>query len=403
MSQVNIRHSESATYVGIESTFCTTPSMTRCFPITSGVDLEPVQAELENDEESIYLWDVKDPVKGLKDGKVKVPCYLAPDSTALNAAATPATPWLGTFLKALLGGEQSGAGSTVASSGSGTTVSVASGHGSRFAVGTWGLFEVSGALEPGRISAISTDALTLDLALSAAATSSGLVYNTYCYYPTESNVQTLSVQHALIGNSSHQWTLNGCTGGWDLKLDRNGLLRVDFDLMAATWTGPSSQSLTTTVGSNGMGSPWSMRDAVCILQAYNTTTRTHYPLHSISCKFDSGMEFIPELGGTEGKTGVMRTKGREFVTLTIRFQSDQARDATDWVSRTTLQCVVLVPQGSGTSKRWFILDVPRAIIKGKPKLIKEGGFTLTEITLVSKINTSGTTALARAPFRLAIG
>ena len=403
MTQVNIRHSESASYAGIESTFGTTPSMTRIFPITSSVDPAVDQEELDVDEESIYLADYKAPVKGLKSGNLKFGCYAAPASTVLSAAASPSTPWLGTLLKALLGAELSAAGSTVASSGSATAVTVASGHGSRFAVGGWALFETGGAVEPGRISAIATDALTLDLAISAAATSSGIVSNCYQYYWTEGNTQALTIQHALIGDSAHQWTFNGCTGGWGLKLDRNGLLRVDFDLKVASWTGPSAQSLTTTVGSNGMGSPWSMRDATCILQAYNTTTRTHYPLHSVSCKFADGLEHIPELGGVEGKTGVMRTSGRKGTEFTVRFQSDQVRDATDWVSRTVLQLVVMVPQGSGTSKRWFILDVPRAVIVGKPKLVKEGGFTLTEITLRPQINTSGSTALARAPYKIAIG
>jgi hypothetical protein len=135
MSQVNIRHSESASYAGIESTFGTTPSMTRIFPITSSFDPDTQQEELEVEEESIYLADYKPPIKGLKSGNPKFGCYVAPDSTILSAAASPSTPWLGLLLKALLGAELSAAGSTVASSGSATAVTVASDHGSRFAVG----------------------------------------------------------------------------------------------------------------------------------------------------------------------------------------------------------------------------------------------------------------------------
>jgi hypothetical protein len=41
------------------------------------------------------------------------------------------------------------------------------------------------------------------------------------------------------------------------------------------------------------------------------------------------------------------------------------------------------------------------VIVGQPKTTKDGGVMVTDVTLRTKINTSGTTDLARAPLRLA--
>lgn len=401
MSAEHIRTAEAATYVGIESTFGTTPSMVRAFPITDTFEPDLEQAEVDNLDESIYLWDVKNPVKGLKDGSAKLGFHIRSSGNRLTSGATPATPWLGNVLKACFGTELAAAGSTIQSSSTSTSIIVGTGHGSRFEAGQPILVDVGGVPEPTWVSSISTDTLTLGLALSASPTTGEDVINCYTYYPTASNTYSLALQHAMAGSSNHQWTLNGCSVDCQFKLERNKIPQLDVALKAATWTGPSDQSISTALGSNGMGDPFVVADGLVILQSNATSTRTHYPLRSMTVKLNHGMGHIEELaGGTQGKTGMMRMGQRVFAEIDLAMATDTALDSSLWTNRTDLQLFVSIPQGSGSTKTWMTFFLPKAIVVGKPKFKRDGGVATTTCKLVAKINTSGN---INKPFYFAIG
>jgi hypothetical protein len=121
MAQSFFRHSEAATYVGLEGTYGTTPSMTRCTPIVDSVEISPEVTQLENESQVVDLYDVQDPVSGLKTAAAKLGYYLKGPALRLDSGGSPDTPPLGIFLKALLGGEASGIGGEI---GDGSTTSI---------------------------------------------------------------------------------------------------------------------------------------------------------------------------------------------------------------------------------------------------------------------------------------
>jgi hypothetical protein len=400
------RFDNASTFVARETSFAALPTMLRASPVSGSVAIETTQAELDVTEESVYLYNEQDPVKGLKEGTVALDYYLKPPTTQLVTAATPDSTALGALLKAAFGAEVSAAGSQISASGSGTAATVASG--AVFNVGGWALGPLSGSLLPVRVSAISTNDLTFDLGAGAGMTTSTDLVNMHNWYPLESSTETLYVQHAIAGSSSnHKWAAKGCiVESLELETARNKLLVAKFKLKAADWEYPTDDSVAVTVGNDGMGSPFSMRDAVFILQTTGTATRTAYEMLDFKVKLNLGMRFQEDLGGaTEGKVSAYRDGQRMFAEATIKTASADVVPFSTWyTSRTALQCVIMVPQGSSTTKRWCVIDIPNCIVVGVPKTTKEAGMAVTEFTVRSKMrSTSASAAQGRTPFALAIG
>lgn len=403
MAQLKVLSETAATYLALEDSFGSTPgTMYRAFPVKGTLDMSLEQAEVENEDESIYLFDTKDPVRGMKDGSVKAEFYLKPYATQLSSSVAPTNNYLQQLLKAVFGGHQVHSGSAVSLGTSGTSVNVD--HPSRFSIGQWALFATTNGLEPARITNIATNTLTLSPALSSTPASASVVINMDNYYPTESNVNSLTVQHAKAGDSSLQYLLNGCVGGIELKLERNQIAAVTADLKVATWS-TGSLGYSTAVGTEVLASPIVVKDAVVLIQATTATTRTAYPLKSLACKMTFENNFLEELGGTEGKTGAMRMGARGFAEATLKFKIDTAAEGY-WSNQTKLQIIAMVPVGSSTSKRWLVLDIPTAVPVGRPKLVNDGGVYYIEMMVRSKlstVNASSSTELSRAPAVLALG
>jgi hypothetical protein len=401
------RPDDAATYFGIESAFDsdTPPSMLRGFPV--GGSFEPTinQAELEVNTESVYLYDYKPPVLGMQDGGCKFSCYVRPDTTQLGSESS-SVPFFHP-LKALFGGMDGGAGTTTSAAASATSITATSAAG--FGIGQWVLPTVSGTTEPCRISNIVANALTFDLGASATPTAStSPLTGMYNFYPTPGNTLSLYVQHANANETTNEkYSFRGCTGDLGLKFDRNQILVADFDLKAASWSCPSADTIATTVGTDTMGSCFVLKDATVILQSTATATRTTYPIVSFGAKLNMGMQHTPNLTGRNGVGGVVRVGQRLFAETTVRVYADQTDTATIvayWTNRTALQFVAMVPSGSGSTKRWCVFDMPKCIVVGRPKPVKDGGRMCLDITLRSQMrSTSGSTDQARTPFTLAIG
>lgn len=414
MAAVDISARAGASYLGIESTFGTAPSMTRCFPDT-GSSLVLAQANLPNTDERVRVKTHLKPVQGLKTGTATLKTKLRPDGTQLTAAASAATPWLGIALKAGLGGEASAAGSTVITASTASSLIVTTGHGAaRFKIGTWIGVEVSGALEWARITNIATDTLTLVPQLSGAPTVGGVVVNSYCYFPTETNTQSLYFQHAKAQDSStSKYSLGGGITGLKLTTQRGEYLSAEWSVQFVTWAAPTSDSVAVTTASDGMAAPVVMRGAITLLQAAATTsTKVHYPIEVLDVELPQNlaMAYIPELGGVEGNVGVMRSgECRPWTKLKLTVRAD-SQLKTWYDAQTTLQFVLQVPAGSGTTTRAVILDVPSCVIVAMATPKESGGMWRQEVTLEGLEDTTTTTSgltgtnldCALAPFRLAL-
>jgi hypothetical protein len=403
MAQVNIRANDAASYVGIESTHGSTPSMTRCHPIAGSVEIATDTAQLENETQTTYLHDAQDVVDGVESATLKAGYYLKGPGTRLDYGASASTPPLGIFFKGLFGGEVAAAGAALASATTSSFTCSTPAHASRFTIGQLAWVCVGTTYHPVVVS--SVDAGTGEVGFwpsTSGAADGGDALNAYNYYPAESNTQSLCFQHALAGDASHQWTLNGGTGGMELKLDANGLVRCDFDMKFAKHTGPSSQSIVTTHAADAMSGLFAVKDALFLYQAAATTTRVSVPVRALSLKMNFGMEHLPDIAGVEGTAGVMRTGQRVFAELTVKLTGSDVDYQTTWSGRTARRVLLALSVGSGTSQRMAALYMPAAKIVGKPRTITEGGIKCTEMTLRSFIDTSGAAAIARAPLVLAI-
>lgn len=356
MTQLDIVSTTAATYCKLEATYGTTPgSMTRIFP-RGTVTVDPNVTIIPVDTQQNLLVRRDKSVRGLKTCSAKFQCDSYIDNTRANSAATPAQHWLGAMIKACMGGESMPAGSLVVAASTASVVNVTAAQGTRFPVGQVILVDVANVPEVAIVKSVATDAVSVYPNLSAGPTTSEDVFNTHSYHFTDVNTASLALQLALAQDSSHQWTLNGLTGNISLEITRDARLSYSFDLKGATFTGPSSQAIATTVGTNALSGPVPNRDAVCLLQALTTTTRVHVPFDKISLAIDTGMELVPELGGaTEGIVAAMRA-GMPTVTADLTLRSDLAQYTT-WDNDTDLMLLYAVPRGTGATKQWtgFVL------------------------------------------------
>ena len=399
MAQQDIVNLTGAMYVGVESTYGTTPSMTRIFPRAGGsLTLSQTVLGVDTLQEKLVKRDKS--VRGYKSGTGTFTCDAWLDSTRLTSAGSASTTWLGTLLKAALGGESAAAGSTVTAGSSSSSIVAASGHGARFPVGQVFLCDVGDVPEVVISKAVSTDTITPLFNLSGSPTNGQDIINCHNYYLTDTNTQSLTLQHALAQDSSHQWTLNGAVvSGLSIDLARDGRMSYAFNFQGSTWTGPSSQSISTAAATNALTGPIPNRDAVCLLQTLSTTTRTHVPFHSLSLNIELGNSIVQELGGSvQGAVGAMRS-GAPTVTAQLTMRSDLAQ-WTGWDSDEDLVLVYAVPSGTGSTKRWtgFVLYCNR---EDRPAVGSEGNRVMTTLALRGRHNTmqsAAVTDLALSPF-----
>lgn len=407
MTQVVIPVGSEKLAVGIESTYGTAATTAFVQHIAGSAKPKLSQTEIEHNAASARLFQSFTTRQGLKSSGsgVAFGVHAKPASAVLDTGATPATPYLGTLLKAILGGEYSAAGSTCAAGATTTSVPVQLGHGSRFRVGTVVAIEYSSARYFRVITGISTDTLTVWPALPGAPSSGDDVLNGYSYYLTERNAQTLTVEHTHTVSSTDAATVQrrllGCTGNLSFEVARDALASFGFDLKAADWE-YGSLSLTTTVGTETMADPVAVTQGVVYLQDAGTTTDTKYCVASLSSSFNSGMTHLPCLGGVQGTSGVGRMGGRDAAELTLRFKADVAR-YTEWSAQTLLRMLALFPSGSGNSARAVSLFANRAQIVGVPVEVEDGGFLYYEVKLRPVLDTSLTVdTAAGAPYSITL-
>lgn len=408
-------------YVSEEASWCVAGTERRCYPISDSIEPDATQAEIDRKNLRVRPFDILDPIKGFKDGSIKLGHYIQPGPTVLVTGATVDTDAqcpLAVFLRCTFGAESAFAGTTVlAASGAVGGFTTAAGHGSRFPAGQLCLVtdpDVAVGLVPARITSRIADVCLFYPNVSGALADGAPVVNLRTYYPSSTNTKSLSVAVCAAQDANHQWRFNGCTGNVEIKVDREGLAQLMFDLKAATWTGPEALGLAITDVADPMAAPLSCRNATCYFQAQSTTTRANYVIDSFSAKMNFGMTQITSLtGSTEGKRGVARTTALTdtFAEIEVTFALATVPDATWWASRTEL-CFMLWLQvdvlngGGGYDRRSIVIDIPRAIVVGKPKYAKgSDGLIKTTVTLRAKRDDSCAqdSELSTAPFRLGIG
>jgi hypothetical protein len=409
MAQINRRSKDAATYVGFETTFGSTPAtMVRAFPVEGTFNGDIMQTELENLEEMVDLYDNKATVRGLKGGTVKADFYMRVPSLQLVSGQSSQTHYLNEVLRGGLGFRLVSQGSLVAGVPTQNVIDVTTPQGTRFSRGSWCGVEVDGEIEPAKVIDRTGDTLTLFPDLSAIPTAGALVVNSYTYLPSVNSAASLHIQHAINGDSSEglQWAMSGSAVSLTFDIKRNELAKITMEATVADWQGPGNFGFVTASASDPMSTPFAVRDAITIFQPVTTTTRDSYCLISAEVKLNGGLEHVECLGAIEGKTSVFRKSQRLFVEATLKFRFDNVMDSLYWQTQELMSCIMMIPKGSGTTKRWIVLEIPTCRIVGKPKLTDENGMQYMEVTVHGTRDETVVNALSTnlesAPFRVAL-
>jgi hypothetical protein len=405
-----------AVYVSEESSFCTTGTERRCWPVADSVDVQTTQTSVPVTTLGPIPFDPETPIAGLKGATAKLGYYLQPSATVNTAGATPDTDAdapLRVLLRGVFGGESVTPGSTVASAASGSSLSVDTGHGARLHAGKLVAVDTDATygLEVAQVRSRSTDALTLYPALSATPAGSQSVVSINTYYPTRSHSRSLSV--AVSGqNTDRQVRVNGCTGSMAIELQRDALAMATFDLVGATWTGPSALSLAVTRVEDTMANPIAVRNAIVLLQPVATTTRVNTAVDSVSLALNFGNVHLTSLTGTtEGKRAVHRGENLIGPFATAELVMPDCADVYTWYEgQSELSLFVIVKVDVSASVRRFVVaHLPQCIITQRPAVSKgEGQLTKLTVSLAAKTSeqcsgTLDTEEMAMAPFLLGLG
>jgi hypothetical protein len=263
----------------------------------------------------------------------------------------------------------------------------------------------SGTLEPAYLKSIATDALTLAFALTGAPGTAAKVYGMYSYGVSQTGATGVAFEHAKSLGPNEQWRINGAAVHIsDLKLERGKLPAATVTLKSATWLGPTPLSIPVTTGTDTMSESTSCRDAVILLQLTTDTTRVHYPMESVTFEWDDNLSHIPDYNGIEGTTQLFRSPTKPFARAKVRIRCDLARYV-NWSNRDKLMLFVMIPTGSGLTKRWVVFAMPTCVIVGTPKHM-QSDYSVSEFVLKAKkgtLTTGVTTDLALTPILHAHG
>jgi hypothetical protein len=409
MAQVNLRAADAATFVGVEGTYGTAPTVARLTPVSGTINIVPQQDELEVNDESVFLHDYRQPARGLKstNSTAELQCNIKRLAALLTTGTLAAPALYRHLVRALLGGMSPAEGGSVgatldASPGTTTALEVLSA--ANLAVGQWILVPTANGREPGRIASISGTTVTLNPGLSTAPTASGEIAHCVTTYLNQDNSLSITLQHAKAGSADEQYEMRGCTGDLEITVNRAELASLTARLRAAVWR-QGALSLSVAAGADATGNAYaSTQDAVFLLQAQATATRVNYDVEECTFRVDTGMAHVPSLSGVvEGTAGVFRVGARQAVEATVTIRMDAAQ-RTAWDAQTQLQLWLQIPGGSGATRQWLSVGMPRCILVGNPQPVASSdGRVRYTLTLRGQMDTAGASTLARSPFVMAVG
>ena len=369
-------------------------------------------------DERVRRLDAIHPVHGLriasKVGALKMLLKSTPAAVQLDDGATPTTyeltPRL--VLAHALGSQLANEGDTISGTASTPTVIDVT-DGTRFKKGTFIAVEVAGQMEWAKITNISTHALTIAPALSAApATGGEIVRNLYNFCPAETLTNSLTVQQAFVGDANAQVVANGCYGDVSFDLPEFGKLpSMSLALTATNFIGPSGQAPPLSVASatDEMGPPFAWAPSVYL--ATSVARATRLACEGATIEYANDWQLVRDPGATQTVSAVVATGGRPTAvkaTIKLRFDSGYK---TAFDADTAYQMTIVQRIGTGTSASFWIWEIPVARLVAQPKLADMGSRLHMELSLEGIQDTTVTLAaetgteldFIKAPFRVAFG
>lgn len=428
MAQRNIVARRRVTYVGLESTFGTTPAGTFPNLPTAGLflhdDVGPDLQEKMLDvlDESIYRQGAVHPVHGLQseEGQVALKRYLraTPSANQLTAAGTAASAVDRVLLTHALGAEHAAIGTTVATGTSTTVFDVASA--ANIKKGTFLAVTISGTPEWCKVTNVSGVTVTVTPPLSGTPAISAVVRNLYTYAPAEQHSNSITVYRGYVADSGTEpeYIVNGVYGGMTFDFPVGQLPTMSFQGAVTSFTGPASSAAidTATAVADALGAPVVVKSAKLYLATTAIARATSVVWESVTLDFPNAWEKVMDGGAAQAVAGVVNTAGRPRackITLRLRFDSGSYDNATTagFGADDVFRFAMVLTAGSGTTLSHWIFEVPRAQLTAKPKLTLVGsrlymnlelsGIQDNQVTQASE--TGDDLARILAPYRIAFG
>lgn len=418
MAQQNVIAREHYTRVAIETTYGVTPSgsypeaLTEIVVQHDALHIADLSKEmLEVNDARARRNDATQPVQGLENAsKVDATLYVkaVPSGNVLTAGGSVGSlsqriPFLHVF-----GVEHAALGTTVATGASATVFDVASAatlkKGSIIGV------TINGVVEWTKITNIATATVTVSPALSGTPANGAAVRNFYTYAPAESHTSSLTWQFAFSGSSSAQYTVNGVACNVKFSLAFGQLITYALEGVGAKYTGPTAQSITSSVVTDDMRAPFVMKGAT-LLFASAPDRATSFVCHSVEVDVPNQWQQVRDPGGVETVNSVVNVAGRpRAATAKIRIRFDSDIPAA-FEAETGYSLWIVAPQGSGATQQFFIIEMGNVKMISRPKETKEGELLFLDfevqalmddqVTLASETGTDRDLILA--PYRVAFG
>lgn len=370
----------SRTRIGVQSALGTASTSMRDIEILGGTPplATAAQRTQANTAQTRRRREARSPVRLTRDGaEVAFTTYVKAVVTPLTADATPvpfddpAALSHQVLFRMGLGGEvPPSAGSTVTAS-SGTPVAqvtVDAGHGSRFTVGSI-VKIVRAAAQPWirRITAISSDTLTLHPPLDAAPDLGAAVCNLYVYFPAEQDSKVFTLDHVPVeyDSATAQKRAIGVHGGIEWKLENGAAAEAAFKGTCVDWQGPADLSISDDPVADDMAAPMVWSPTFWLASSFSGAPSVAEDVATLKLSVPRKWQNVPG-GVINGIGSVHEVAGRdEPITLEIESLFDAAwwtRFAND--SRETLVAYTCV--GTGADARVFGIWVPRAGVVEAP-------------------------------------
>jgi hypothetical protein len=280
-------------------------------------------------------------------------------------------------------------------------VTVASGHGSRFARGQWLGYEATGGtLTVHQVTAIATDVLTVQPPLPGTPTNGEVIRNLYNYHLAEDDTTTFTVDHAPIeaGSNETQTRARGVVfNAPEIAIAFGEVPSLSLSGMGLTYDGPADLSLSETAISDDMGAPFAFdvssgNGAVWLASSLSSTPSASL-IVSVKLTIPRQWQMILGAGGVSSIAAVKEVANpSQPITVEIELRGGTA-EVTAFTNMSSRHLVLYGITGSSTSARVFGLHIPNAVPAMPPVVQINGELAFCKATLTAQRNSLGTTDL----------
>lgn len=352
-------------------------------------------------------------VLGKRSATLSFQMNLSPTGTAAVTGQSSITSGLGMLLKAIMGGETLGAGTTAGVGSTATSIVCTS-------ASPWESGQVigwangTGPVEWREVESKSGNTLTLKRGFSGSPVSTNVLYNAATYYMTANPTTSLAMIVEGL-ESDDRWLLTGGqgVGGITVALDLTGgtIPRVTINMTFARWyaSNETSSSLTGAlgtatytgfspiVGEAGNFEVWTVGAA---------TYATTQSIHVSALAFEPHIAFVPYTSPNGVNTVKQWVKSRN-ADSPVQGQFTLPYQDTTWFahrnSRSDLAAQYVAGVAGGAA---VIISTPTIQILNPQRAADAGGLAAQVVMFKGRRDTdagASTTDQAKSPFRIHLG